>query len=934
MAEDERPTGWSEWRRLLHGPLRALVGGQWFGQAGDGLAQITFAQVALFEVGSGASPWELTKLLAVTLLPFSLVGPLAGILIDRWDRRRTMVLVSVARVAVALSALGVLILDSQPLALVGVLVLLSASRFVVAAKGAALPRTVGPADLVAANALASIGGMVAAFGAAVIGATFVEAAPPAGFIAAAGLYAAAAVAFARLPAVGGGEREAVSAGWVRLRREVVEQIRAVTENADVRRPLLAVWTHRLLLGFGFILLVLIADSRYRFEASGYGLALAVTGAGAFIGTGSAPVLGRRFHPAGLIPLTFLAAGLVATVAGFQPEFGVLVAGVGLVALAFQILKILADALIQRAAPDVVRGRVVSIYDTGYNVAFVLAGLALVPLWEPDREQALLWLLAGGFTAAGLLFARSLAVWPWSAGAPDLGREGRARPGRRWPARSAAVVLGALPVLAFPEAGWWPLGFVGLVPLLVAVVRAPSGREAGVLGWLGGTGFFVAMHHWLLGSVGVFLVALSLALGLLWMPWARIAHATMGTRHRAGAAVVLVPAAWVAAEYIRSWDRLGGPWGVLGASQWDNPLPRALAAVGGVWLVSAALMAVNVAVALALSPGRAGPQRMRSLALAAGLVLLVVAAGSVVPSPDAGREVTVAGVQTGPIEGPAARFDAHVDATRDLVGEDLDLVVWPESSVGFDLEDDPARLARLADLSTALGTDLLVNVDARRGEGGIFKSALLVGPDGVRSRYDKTRLVPFGEAIPLRPALGWITSLTPAADENRRRGDELVVMDTAGFRIGPLVCFESTFPDLSRRLAERGADLIVLQTATTTFQGSWAHDQHASLAALRAVEAGRPMVHTALSGTTAVFDADGERQVWMDHDETGRWIVDLPLASGRTPYAGLGEWVPLAAFVTLFLAALGVGLGQARRSPAPVRHRDHPEDPVGPPVRSG
>jgi apolipoprotein N-acyltransferase len=866
-------------------------------------------------VGTGASPWELTKLLAVTLLPFSVVGPLAGVLIDRWDRRRIMVAVSVARVAIALAAIGVLVVDSQPLALVGVLVLLSASRFVVAAKGAALPRLVRVADLVAANALASVGGMVAAFSAAVIGSVFVEAAPPAGFIGAAALYAAAAVSFARLPGVGGGERDAVSEGWARLRREIADQVRAVAANPGVRRPMLAVWTHRMLLGFGFILLVLIADSRYGFEASGYGLALAVTGLGAFVGTWSAPVLGRRFRPTSLIPLTFWAAGLVATVAGFRPEFATLIAGIGLVALAFQVLKILADALVQHAAPDVVRGRVVSVYDTGYNVAFVLAGLVLVPLWEPGRAQALLWVLAGGFTIGGLVFARSLGVWPSrppAAGAADRARD---RSDRRWPTRGAAVIVGTLPVLAFPEADWWPLGFVGLVPLMALVIRSPTGREAGVLGWMGGTGFFVAMHHWLLGSVGAFVVPLGLALGLLWIPWARIARATMGAHPRPGAALVLVPAAWVAAEFIRSWDRLGGPWGVLGASQWDNPLPRALAAVGGVWLVSVALVAVNVAVTLALSPSPMGRARLQSAALAGGLVVVVFAGGAVVPGPDAAGEITVAGVQTGRIDGPATRFDAHVEATRGLVGEDLDLVVWPESSVGFDLEDDPARLARLAALSDDLGVDLLVNVDAQRGEGGIFKSSVLVGPDGVRARYDKTRLVPFGEAIPLRPLFGWVTALTPAADENRRRGDELVVMGSAGIGVGPLVCFESTFPDLGRRLAEQGADLIVLQTATTTFQGSWAHDQHASLAALRAVEAGRPMMHAALSGTTAAFDADGERRLWMGHDETGTWMVDLPLSTGRTVYAVLGDWVPLTAFSVLFVATLVVGLGRARRDEA-------------------
>ena len=75
-----------------------------------------------------------------------------------------------------------------------------------------------------------------------------------------------------------------------------------------------------------------------------------------------------------------------------------------------------------------------------------------------------------------------------------------------------------------------------------------------------------------------------------------------------------------------------------------------------------------------------------------------------------------------------------------------------------------------------------------------------------------------------------------------------------------------------------------------------------------------MMHTALSGTTAAFDADGERRLWMSHDETGTWVVDLPLTSGRTPYAVLGDWVPLTAFTVLFVAALGVGLRRARRRP--------------------
>ncbi|MCF2437087.1 hypothetical protein LV779_35635 [Streptomyces thinghirensis] len=102
------------------------------------------------------------------------------------------------------------------------------------------------------------------------------------------------------------------------------------------------------------------------------------------------------------------------------------------------------------------------------------------------------------------------------------------------------------------------------------------------------------------------------------------------------------------------------------------------------------------------------------------------------------------------------------------------------------------------------------MDARRSDKpGIYKSSVLVGPDGpTGERYDKMRLVPFGEYVPARSLLGWATSVGEAAGEDRRRGSEQVVMDAGdGLRIGPMVCFESAFPDMeppARRRRRRGA----------------------------------------------------------------------------------------------------------------------------------
>ena len=915
-------------------------------QLADGLVQIAFAQVILFEAGRGATPLEIAKLLAVTLLPYSLVGPVAGVVIDRFDRRRVLVAVSGFRAVLAASAVPLIVVESQPLAYAYVLLLLSSSRFVLAAKGAALPNTVEENDLVTANAVSSIAGGAAVFVGAVAGSTFVAVVPWLGAALAAVFYLVAVVAFSGLRGIGGGDpTEKLSSGVRRISRELADGLRFLAHTPPVRRPLLAVAANRMLLGAGFILLVLVADDRYSMEAPGYGLALAVTGVGAFLGTWAAPLLAERFHRRALLPLTF-GVGVAAAAVGAEATALVpLVIGVGFVALAFQVLKVLTDALVQESTPDSVRGRVFSVYDLLYNVSFIVAALVLVPLWSPGRESSLLWLLSVAFAAVGALVAARSRVWPFARAADGEGAGAAGVPHGHAAAPSgpaglavlaACAAAGALPALAFPATDLWVLAFVGYVPLLSLVTRAPGGRAAVARVFAGGIGFFLAAYHWLVPTVGPFVVLLAALFAALWIPWGWLGFRLLRGRPTAGAvaaAVLVVPSAWTLAEYVRSWEGLGGPWALLGAALWSSPEMGVSASLGGVWLTGFLLAAVNVAVTAAVGPRVSGPARLAGLGVAAAVVAAMYLYGVVRPDPVPLPEtpaITVGGVQTGVVSGADERFDAHLSSTGNFVGEDVELVVWAESSVGFGLEDRPAELEELAAVSESVGAPVLVNVDARRGEGGIFKSSVLVDSSGVVDRYDKRRLLPFGEYIPARPLLGWMADLTDAAEEDRRRGSGLVVMDvevdspggrnaedgsggsTTTVGVGPLVCFESAFPDLPRQLAGMGADLVVPQTATTTFQGSWAQDQHASLAAVRAVEVGRPVVHSAVSGVTAVFDAEGRELFRMDSGETGTWVVDVPLVSGTTPYVRWGDWLPVVCVLVLVASAMAAGLRAARR----------------------
>ena len=213
----------------------------------------------------------------------------------------------------------------------------------------------------------------------------------------------------------------------------------------------------------------------------------------------------------------------------------------------------------------------------------------------------------------------------------------------------------------------------------------------------------------------------------------------------------------------------------------------------------------------------------------------------------------------------------------------------------------------------------MNVDARRSDRpGIYKSSVLVGPQGpTGARYDKMRLVPFGEYVPFRSVLGWATSVGRAADEDRRRGTEQVVMSVGhGLRVGPMVCFESAFSDMSRHLAQDGADVLLAQSATSTFQQSWAPEQHASLAALRAAETGRPMVHSTLTGVSAVYGPSGERL--GDRLGTGASasaVYEVPLAHGVTPYVRFGDWPVYGALLVLTVLCATDGVRSLRLRPA-------------------
>jgi len=506
-----------------------------------------------------------------------------------------------------------------------------------------------------------------------------------------------------------------------------------------------------------------------------------------------------------------------------------------------------------------------------------------------------------------------------------------------PVRYAALISGALPVLAFPAPNLEFIAWFGLVPGLLLMHAAPTQREAAMRGWWFGAGFLLAALYWLLPNLGPGLLLVVAVLGAL---WTSVGAATWGLLRppvspwRALAALVVVPSCWVAVDWVRSWQGFGGPWAVYGTSQWQHPAILALAAVGGVWLVSFALVAANTGILIILVARRI-PVRL----LGAAAALVAVGAGPVAflltpPAPTV-REFRVALVQPGTVRNPAQRVDASQRITTGLHGRGAGLIVWGESSVAYDLDTDTALLSQIRRLATAEGAQILLNQDSIAPNGAKSKVAVLVGSNGIDGRYVKTRLVPFGEYIPFRQQLGWLTKISKAAPQNMIPGTGAHVMRVSPARGGPLsvgvlICFESAFPDMSRVEADQGAQLIIYQTSDSTWQASWewALAQHAALGAVRAAETGRPVVQAALTGDSAAFDPRGRLLAWAGSSYRGVTDVQLglPPASSKTLYDQLGDYVPWTALGIAAAAAVIAFLRSGRGGRIRIRRRDPADIP--------
>ncbi len=417
-GERARPDGGPRRRDLIAHPgfgrlLTVRLAAQW----GDGVFQAALGGAVLFSPERESDPALVALGLAVVLLPYSLVGPFAGALLDRWDRRRVLVVAGVLRGVLTLATAAVVAVGvTGPPLYLGALATIGVSRFIQAGLSAALPHVVAPRWLVAANSLVTTSGAVAAvvgaacaFGLAPLlgGGDGASGATASAAVAGSIVIVGAAVGFIR-GSLGPDDPTEAPRATLAVAHGLLDGARAARRAPGVVAAFWAVAAHRLAFGVATLVMLLLMRGGLtdagplRAGVAGVGEIVVVVGAGLGVAAVVTPWLTTRVgRPATVRVMLVLAAAALLGL-GLPMSLPTILGAGFVLGLVGQAIKLCSDAAVQREVDDAARGRVFALSDTVFNVTYVVAVAGAALLSPADGRSALLVAGAAALYLLGLV----------------------------------------------------------------------------------------------------------------------------------------------------------------------------------------------------------------------------------------------------------------------------------------------------------------------------------------------------------------------------------------------------------------------------------------------------------------------------------------------------------------------------------------------------
>jgi apolipoprotein N-acyltransferase len=247
---------------------------------------------------------------------------------------------------------------------------------------------------------------------------------------------------------------------------------------------------------------------------------------------------------------------------------------------------------------------------------------------------------------------------------------------------------------------------------------------------------------------------------------------------------------------------------------------------------------------------------------------------------------------------------YIAMTRDAVRRGAEFVIWPESSTPFMFEEDDAGETMLRDLAREVRVPILFGsdqVDRGAGPARLFNAAFALSPTGeTRAVYRKIHLVPFGEYIPLKNLLYFVSPLVERLTDFSA-GDSVVMLPVGEKLVSTAICYEVVYPSLSREAVVAGSQLLTTMTNDAWYGESSAPYQHFALASMRAIEQGRYLARAANTGISGVVDPYGRVVAQSAIFEQAGLVEDVRLLTGRTIYSTIGDVIAYLAIALTVVA---------------------------------
>jgi apolipoprotein N-acyltransferase len=487
----------------------------------------------------------------------------------------------------------------------------------------------------------------------------------------------------------------------------------------------------------------------------------------------------------------------------------------------------------------------------------------------------------------------------------------------------AILCGLLLTTSFAPLNVDWMAWVFLIPLLVSL-RNKSPLDCFKLGGIAGLSHYITLIYWIIvvlhhygGLNLIFALGALLLLSLYLALYIACFSLIWNTVQKDRLAMVLAAGSWVGLEYVRTHAMTGFPWCLLGYSQYLRLPLIQISDIAGVYAISFLIVMVNLGIFKLVCFSRSDTIRARATEL--GIVILLIGLTLLYGYNSLKRKVDAVSdpnmlriaVAQGNIDqslkwNPELQEETlalYRNLSERVAGFKPKLVIWPETALPFFFQNNPAFSRQVFRVAETMNSAILFGSPAyTRDSKGMhyYNRAYLISGKMIYDYYDKVHLVPFGEYIPLKRFLPFVNRLVPAAGDFTS-GGKVKPISGADLRIGPIICFEAIFPDISRKQAKQGAQLLVNLTNDAWFGRTSAPYQHLSMAVIRCVENGLPMARAANTGISAIILPTG-----MIIARGGLFMrevlcEELSLAHAKTFYSQFGDiFAILLTLLTLFI----------------------------------